>query len=296
MTEHTGCITRLATNQDVPHLKSLWKTVFGDEDSDIDHFFSTYFSPELTVVIHDHTKPVSVAYILPVGQLVLTDGERLECAMIYAIATLPEYRGHGYGEAVTREAEELAVQKGFPAVVLKPADDGLFDFYTKRSAFREFFDAFVAEFADTELLSYDPRYTVSPVFPSEYRCLRQNVLDGSTFIDMDERSLSYQFYLSAKSGGGLYALLYEGKSAGCAVIEQDEGVVRIKELLLSGCWRMIDAVSALAQLLPAKKYEVRSLSDFGNPEKGDYRRIAMISRRPDISSVNTAKWYGLAFD
>ena len=80
--------------------------------------------------------PCPRAYILPVGDLA-SSGRSCgpNCAMLYAIATLPEYRGHGYGEAVTRAAAELAVQKGFPAVVLKPADDGLFDFYKKRHGF-----------------------------------------------------------------------------------------------------------------------------------------------------------------
>lgn len=302
MMQYNGCITRLAENQDVPHLKALWKTVFGDSDADIDHFFGTWFAPELTVVIdgadviHGGTRPVSVAYILPVGDLVLPEGERLKCAMLYAIATLPEWRGHGYGEAVTRAAGELAVQKGFPAIVLKPADDGLFEFYAKHTGFREFSSAFMTEFADNELPSYDPRYTLTPVSPPKYRSLRQGFLGHVTYIDMDERGLTYQLNLSATSGGGLYALLYDGHNAGCAAIERDDGAVSIKELLLSEGCRMIDAVSAAAQLLPAKKYDVRSLSDDGNPEKGAYRRFGMIAGCTDIPYVHSAKWYGIAFD
>lgn len=304
MTEHMVCTPSLAEEQDVPQLKALWKTVFGDDDDDIDQFFSTWFSPALTIVMRDGTKPVAAAYILPVGQLVLRDehgheGTRLDCAMVYAIATLPVYRGNGYGEMVTRAAAELAAKTGYPAVVLKPADDGLFTFYTERSAFREFFGAFVSTFTDTDLTPLDPYYSLAPVSPLEYRQLRQKLLEDATFIDMDERGLSYQLYLSARSGGGLYALQRDGQCVGCAVIEPEDGIVQVKELHLVDTCRMIDAVSAIAQVIPSEKYTVRSLAAYGTLEKGGYHRFGMIATvtgHPDISSVHTAKWYGLAFD
>ncbi len=304
MTEHAEGLTRLAAAQDVPHLKALWKIVFEDDDEDIDIFFDTWFSPALTVVIQEGPTPVSAAYILPVGQIALRGdcrekSDRLDCAMIYAIATLPECRGRGYGEAVTRAAAELAAQKGYPAVVLKPAGDDLFEFYAKRSAFRDFFSAYIAELNDAELPLNDPRYSLSPVSPHEYRQLRQNFLEDRTYIDMDERGLSYQAHLCSKSGGGLFCLLYEGLWAGCAVIEPGEDMVAIKELLLSGGCGMPDAISAIAKLFPAKKYEVRALADDENTQRSGYRRFGMMvpfEGCPNIPYVYSAKWYGPAFD
>ena len=69
------------------------KTVFGDPEDDITRFFDAYFSPECTLVIKPDGKPISAAYILPVGDLTLPDGVPVSCAMLYAIATLPGYPG-----------------------------------------------------------------------------------------------------------------------------------------------------------------------------------------------------------
>jgi GNAT superfamily N-acetyltransferase len=314
MNETTGTVTRLAVNEDTPSLKALWKTVFGDDDADIDHFFDTWFSPELTVVIdasavmNGNTSAKGVenlaaaAYIVPVGDLVLPDthdGKRLKCAMLYAIATLPEYRGHGYGEAVTRAAAKQASKLGYEAAVLKPADDSLFEFYAKRSEFREFFSACETQLLAAELPLYDPRCILAPVSPIEYRALRRQFLTGCTYIDMDERALSYQLYLCGDSGGGLYAIKNDGNNAGCAVIEVIGDTVSIKELLLDAVCRMADAVSTASQLIPAKNYSVRSVPETENPANDQCRRFGMmipISRYMADLSVQPAKWYGLAFD
>jgi ribosomal protein S18 acetylase RimI-like enzyme len=394
MTGQTEAITRLADARDILQLKALWKTVFGDDDADIAHFFETYFSPEQTVVIdgdsiqNGEAKPVSVAYIIPVGEFVLnrphnigrsdrwyhdggnpdgfssegvchegappeqthSNGIRVQCAMLYAIATLPECRGRGYGEAVTRAAYEQAIKIGFPAVVLKPADEGLFDFYEKRTEFRAFFDVSEVEFLANKMAASEntssentssgdnpdaadattncSQYALTPVTPAEYRRIRQGLLEGCAYIDMDERSLAYQQYLSEKAGGGLYTLLGSnepngcaGAVVGCAVIEPEGstvkdsnsgdsdtiaddgnaaydggGTVHIKELLLSPGCGLADAVKAAAQLVKADRYIVRTLTDVDEKRNQRFGMMAPIMGCPVVPYVYSAKWYGLAFD
>jgi GNAT superfamily N-acetyltransferase len=349
MSQQTGGIPRLAEEGDMISLKALWKTVFGDDADDIDHFFSTYFSPDLTTVIDDGGKPVSAAYILPVGELVPAcrkDGlpgdrrypeqdsairrypeqdradRRYPVAMLYAIATHPDKRGRGYGEAVTRAAYAQALKKGYPAVVLKPADDGLFGFYEKRTDFREFFSVRVDEYAARELLpagaaatashsgdsgTEQPagcfRFSFMPVSSAAYRHIRQWFLAGSSYIDFDERALSYQQYLCQKAGGGLYALRpggaavgNAGAAVGCAVIEPEGDAVCLKELLLSPDCRAADAVRAAAELLKAEKYIVRTMSDSGDEHNRRFGMMAPIRTCSNAPYVHSVKWYGPAFD
>lgn len=292
-------ILRPAENHDEPTLKRMWKTVFKDSDDNISRFFSTWFSPELTVVIDNGIQPVSAAYILPVGNLVLQDCERINCAMIYAIATRPESRRIGYGEAVTKEAARIAAQKGFPAVVLKPENDSLFEFYLKHTSFKEYFDVFETEFTAGELTLIDSSYTMSPAAPEEYRWLRGKLLRGCTYIEMDERSLSYLQYLCASSGGGMYALSRDGKKVGCAAIEQDHTSVNVKELLLdSGC-QLAAAVSAVSRIFPADKYYVRSPFGCRGAKTSELKRFGMlmpVMGRTEMTFTQEVKWYGPAFD
>lgn len=81
-------------------LKALWKEVFGDTDEYIDTFFREIYRPGMASVIEQDGEIAAAAYAVPFG----------ECRYIYAVATKPEYRGRGYGRAVT-----LAASGGEPA-------------------------------------------------------------------------------------------------------------------------------------------------------------------------------------
>lgn len=273
--------------------------VFKDSDADISHFFNAWFSPELTVVIDNGSQPVSAAYILPVGNLVMPDCERINCAMIYAVATRSESRRCGFGEAVTIEAAQIAVQKGFPAVVLKPENDGLFEFYLKHTPFKEYFDVFEIEFSPGALSLSESQYSISPVGPEEYRWMRCKLLRGSAYIDMDEKSLSYQQYLCSSAGGGMYVLLRAGIKVGCAAVERKQTWVSVKELLLDTGCRLADAVSAVSAVFPADKYYVRSPYENHGANRSHLKRFGMlmpVTGRIEVTSTQAIKWYGLAFD
>ncbi len=186
---------------------------------------------------------------------------------------------------------------GFPAVVLKPADEGLFDFYEKHTDFRKFFEADVSEYAAADLPTDSSRFVLSPVSPAEYRRIRQRLLKDCAHIDMDERALAYQLCLCQKIGGGLYALLNDSQGSGSAVIEREGGgTVHIKELLLSDGCRNSDAVSAAARLLPAEKYIVRALPGTGKSNNKPFGMLASREGCSDVPYVYSATWYGLAFD
>jgi ribosomal protein S18 acetylase RimI-like enzyme len=337
-----SALTRIAAKKDEPALKALWRLVFGDEAADIDRFFETYFSPELTVVIGEGGAPAAMAFIVPIGDLVLPQlcrnigqigGGQFEpghisvrrygCAMLYAIAAHPDFRGRGYGAAVTRSAGILAVRSGYSAVVLKPAEDGLFGFYEKHTEFREFFSACDLELK-RDALPPDRRLTLTPLSPAEYRKLRGELLRGAVYIDTDERGLDYQRQLCAPFGG-LYKIsepgggaaghvapvkvagmrVSFGGTAGCAIVEPDGGAaqdgsaVHIKELLLNGSCSTAEAVSAVASVFPAERYAVRTPSPRAGLPGSELRRFGMIMPARGVEnakSLHTAIWYGPAFD
>lgn len=290
---------RPAERRDEPLLKSLWKTVFGDSDQEIDLFFTTYFSPEWTAVINDGEQLIASAYILPVGTLNLPDGKRQNCAMLYAIATLPAYRSRGCGTAVTQSAAEQAKRLGIDAVVLKPVNDGLFDFYENQTGFKPFFEAFEASFTADALTKPKTQYELSPLLPESYQTARRSVLNGSVYIDMDRHGLSYQHQLCTASDGGMYAIRYHDGIIGCAAVECDDNTVYIKELLLSTSQHLSDAVSAIAERHPAVQYIVRHPFDDGSLQQNTRRAFGMILPASEIIDEyigQTAKWYGPAFD
>jgi GNAT superfamily N-acetyltransferase len=307
--KETSVKTRRAAPSDEPALRALYQTVFGDDDVLIDLFFDTWFDPELTVVAGDGDVPSAAAYILPVGRLALPDsaGERsggqnaLPCAMLYAIGTHPDSRGRGLGEAVTRAAAALAADRGYPAVVLRPADEGLFAFYAGRCGFAPFFDAASADCSGPELAAYDAGYGLRAVEPGEYRQLRQACLSGSAYIDMTEYCLGYQEKLSALSGGGLYALEDGGGICGCAVVERTDALTAAKELLTQPGGKVLPAAAAIARRFPADRYHYRTPC---NPtlkkllqKHLDCKPFGMLLPPAGRAlSVQPVTWYGPAFD
>ncbi len=299
MTTPKGYEPAAARTDDISALKSLWQTVFGDADADIERFFNVYFSPALTVVVRDGGKPVSAAYILPVGNLATPGGARENCAMLYAIATLSGYRGRGFGGAVTRAAASLALAQGFSAVVLKPADAGLFAYYETSVGFTPFFEAVQAEFRPDTLPVKKQSLAMTPVSPAGYRGLRQRILCGGVYIDADERAISYQKQLCDASGGGLYAVGSDDGEIGCAAVEKDGDTVLVKELLLSRGFDPEDAVAVVAGHHAASRYVVRYPDNNRRPDGENGTPFAMILPKPvfsDAAGVHCAKWYGPAFD
>ena len=287
--------------QNVQALKALWHEVFGDDFQDIDRFFDTFYTPELTAVILDSDAPVAAAYAVPSGALVLPDGRRFGCAMIYAVATAPACRGRGYGAAVTEAAAELARRAGCPAVVLKPADSGLFDFYEKHTDFRPFFEVYETELTRGQLMSASP-LSARLVTPAEYRRLRNSFLAGGTYVDMDDRGLGYQEALCASSGGGLFAMEYCGDDGGtcaCAFAERVGDKLLVKELLLSEGCRPEEALASLAAATEAERFYLRTPKALPGVPGAARIMFGMMLSIDGVGLPETdqsAVWYGPAFD
>jgi predicted acetyltransferase len=62
----------------------------------------------------------------------------LPAEYVYAVATLPEFRGRGYAATLTREAALLAAGEGKSALCLRPGDEGLYAYYAKQGFVKAF--------------------------------------------------------------------------------------------------------------------------------------------------------------
>lgn len=133
-------------------LKALWRDVFGDSDEYIGAFFRLVYAPGMASVIEDGGRIAAAAYAVPFGS----------AKYIYAVGTRPEYRGRGYGKAVTLAAA------GGESAYLCPADATLRCWYA------------LAMRAKT--VSYRPAMhlpeTVREIGAEEFNARREAWLDG----------------------------------------------------------------------------------------------------------------------
>jgi len=120
---------RFVRDNDYPQAFAIWRACFED-DEDYFRFFWEKGLPLCRGLIWEETgQAVAMLFLLP-GAL----GYRktlLPAEYVYAVATLPAYRGRGYAGELTRYAADLAKGEGKSALCLRPADEGLFGYYAK---------------------------------------------------------------------------------------------------------------------------------------------------------------------
>jgi len=292
-------ITRNPLADETAVLYDIWNCVFGSIG--MDSFFRHLYSENFCIVALYDGIPVSAGYLVPFGDLKV-ESYSIPCSMIYSVATLPEYRGFGLGTAVVNELVSRSDKLGYPAVVLCPSEDNLFEYYCTRTKFRKWF--FTDELSFKKDSFYAQPATPIEISPAEYCSKRDVLLNGSAYIKHNSNIYEYQSMLNNESGGGFFII-----DDCCAIVEREsDKIVYLKELLVpdtTGNYASVKeiarkAVSSISQLFSADEYIVRLPSTF---DKG--RRFGMLAiNESDFPCVfenktglnGDAPWYGVAFD
>ena len=287
-------ITRRAHIGDLQALKNIWEIAFGSGDESA--FFDHFSGRELCIVAAHNDAPAAAGYMLPAGNY-NSGGLSFRCAMIYSVATLPEYRNRGFGTAVVRELVSAGRAAGCEAVVLCPSGDRLFEYYSAHTELRDWFH--ICEKGYKTAPDLCSPVELSAITADEYNLLREDMLSDISHIEFDPHVLSYQSILCSRFGGGMYRAAAPGGFA-CAVVErQSADSVWVKELLTSGICET-DVISAIAQKYPACEYIVRGPA-LSPAAASETRRFGMLAADGDAlwrlsGNKHGAPYYGLAFD
>ena len=106
-------IIKHPTEQDIPALRQLWQTVFGDTDSFL----------EKSLSIREEERLAGAVYWLDCSW----QGQPV--AYIYALATHPDYRNRGFGKQLMAEVHNTLRQQGYRGVCLVPGESRLEGYY-----------------------------------------------------------------------------------------------------------------------------------------------------------------------
>jgi len=286
---------RIPTEGDLSELRHIWETVFGTPDDKL--FFEHLYDAKLSAVAIADSQVAASAYLIPCGIIESKEGS-VPCAMIYGVAALPEYRGRGYGTAVVQYLISTGREAGYPAIVLCPAQDSLFGYYSARTELREWF--YINEQRYEKPQGGAKRVNLAEISAAEYTLLRNSRLSDVPHINMDLRAITYQSILCREFGGGLFRA-DSGEGVSCAAVETTEGdSVYVKELLgPESC--NADVISAIAEKFTANEYYIRTphyITDSIVPKST--RRFAMLAAPASFFDADgmskTPPWYGMAFD
>ena len=164
-------------------LRRLWAAVYGPEEVFMNGFFDSVYVPGSAAVADADGDIVAAAYVIPFGQ----------ARYIYAVGTHPDYRGRGFGKAVT-----LLAARDEPAY-LCPADDGLRDWYIR---------AMGATVVNRRPVFSAPE-DLSPISAAEYAARREALLSETPHASYPPAVLKLfclfgEFYADGK--GGIWAM------------------------------------------------------------------------------------------
>ena len=224
-------LRKFKVNQsDVPNLKSLWKTVFGDSDDVVDFFFDNTVDLNNVYAYKDNGKCVSAFYLIDVP---IKEGRILKKSMyLYAAATLPEYRKKGIMSKMIEYAAARLKLSGFDYLYLYPANNELYTFYEKfgfKSVFKEKIYSIKAE----DLVVYkNVRYfDTSLSYPEmrEYICAKNYASFNVDFLD-------FASFCSKKFG-----------VIKCAIFDDEDKVFVIGNEDADGTLNIVEAFSSYGQ-------------------------------------------------
>lgn len=218
---------RRSRSGDEKRLKDIWKICFADTNEYINSFFEKMYRPGRAVVAEAEGTLCAAMYVLEAGNLAFD-----KCGYLYALGTLPKYRGMGIGTAVTVGAAELGFELGCDICVTCPAEQGLFNYY-KKLGFVNFSRISKQICSISGVHSGSSSRGIMLISVEEYIQLRDKLVPENavrynrTFMEFLNTSL-------LQSGGGFFAL-DTGECIAAVEANGDGGnSLIIKELLYSG--------------------------------------------------------------
>jgi GNAT superfamily N-acetyltransferase len=291
---------RLAQKGETDRQKYLWKLCFGDSDKFIDFYYANRYKENETALLLQDGEILAMLTMLPVR--IKVSGRSYDAAMLYGIATHPEYRNRGYATILIDFAHQHLKKNRIDFTLLVPAGKQLFNFY-QQQGYQDGFYIREAFFTWEKIDSWDidetgSSWIISTISSGEYNQRRDKQLEGKTYVSYANEDIAYQKKLSQYSGADIFSLKLE-EVKGCAAIERiNPDQVIIKELLVNG--ELIPAaVKLISRLLPAKEYVLRMPAFLGKQLEGSIRPLGMIRANNEIDSETITKDYGylgLAFD
>lgn len=109
--------------EQLPLLRRLWKTAFGDTEEFLDAFFSTAFSPLRCRCAQAEGETAGMLFWFDVSL------EQQKMAYIYAVATRPAHRGKGVCRALMADTHALLQSQGYAGALLVPVTEDLRSMY-----------------------------------------------------------------------------------------------------------------------------------------------------------------------
>lgn len=216
-------MAELSRPDQIPALKAIWAASFPEDSHElIDRAFGRLYRPA-DCMVEWPGRPAGL-HGLPAPRRMAQWAVHLSCAVYYAAATLPAYRGQGLFGALLRQAHEEASRRGQAASFLRPGEPSLTAYY-RRFGYENWFTAAVLRLSREELAALGGRAAGIARFSScpDYGARRDALLAAHPCWIRWEERLARQAVDTAS--GVLIG------PDGCALCERAGDTLLVRELL-----------------------------------------------------------------
>jgi len=265
---------------DVGQIKNLMKSVFEDEDDFLDRFFNLFYHDNV-LLSESNGSIVSMAFLLP--NTIRINGKLLPITYLYACATHPEHRGRGLMSQIIAKAYEDVCQRGEVGLLLLPANESLYQYYSDMGFITSFFFDEI-QFSQDECFPSEemPPFKIEKITAKIYHQLRKSILTAELSI---LNPLQYFLLMEDNSDindHGFYQIFRENDRIAICYLSKFNNILRVKELLPSDT-DLKHLPAFLAHSFDAKQIVVNIL--------GTKKKSAQIKLNDSFSYLETKKGY-----
>jgi Predicted acetyltransferase involved in intracellular survival and related acetyltransferases len=281
-------------------LAQIWQTCFDEPARPAKYFLNNYFRPENCLVYRAGGKIASVVYLLPA--YIEADSKPLQAHYIYAAATLPQYRCHGYMAALLAWAALAGANRGDWYSVVLPANRGLYPLYEK-SDYSAFFQARTVSVSLSRLCDFAESGQAGKTVLSyrQLTALRNSYLAGENgSVLWSEEAFSFAAGMGKVYGDRLICSRTDGRPAYALCRRLDANTCKVLEIMVDED-TLADLLACLICEMPAQTYSFRlpvgSRLFAQQGEKSAFGMIKPLSGAP-LEPLRSAKepYLGLALD
>ena len=283
-----------ARAEELPRIREIWKTVFGDDDTFIDRFLEACPLERIQVLLEEGTVQSFLA-LLP-ATLVLPDAEPAKLDYVYALCTHPDWRGRGLGGQILNYADYFSRTRWARVICTVPAEESLHQGFFKRWGYREGFTTYVTGVDTAALPGVGEADAIAALDAAEYNRQREKLLSGLAHVAYPDAALELQRYICHSSGGDLCRVTVDGVT-GVAAVEMENGRALVRELLirpdLTG-----RALALIARAFSAAACQVRTPRPTGlvGEERVAFGMWKSLDGSPRPALSGGGGYLGLAFD
>ncbi len=277
---------RFAGECDREDIKRLWNSVFGDGFEFIDRFIDSLDALKYALVLG---KPIkAMLFMLPVKLCVPSDEEELDGRYIYAVATDEKYRGKGLASQLIKAAHSVTLQNHEHFCALVPANDELFNFYSRLGYEINGFGISINEFKAYSGINAD--YRINECGLDEFTAMREDFLKQYPYFKWNRDVIAYN-YSEINRFNGKILKISSLKNSFYAVCFKEKNRLMIKELSFCGCCDINGILNALCCYFKVNSCEFITIGNDKN-----YSAVKVFSNKAKAVLKKGGAYLGLAMD